>query len=61
MKSNEHLKPINTIELEFKTKEDFLKWRENRLQDYEKSKIDYKNEINNLMGNQNDSKEQEDD
>lgn len=59
MKNNEHLKPINTIELNFKTKEDFLKWREYRLQEYEKSKIDYENEINNLMGNQYDELEQE--
>lgn len=59
MKSNKHLKPINTIELNFKTKEDFLKWREDRLQEYEKSKIDYENEINNLMGNQHDKLEQE--
>ena len=50
MKKDIRLKPINTTELEFKDKDQFLKWREKILENYEQSKIDYKKEMNQLFG-----------
>ena len=50
MKKNIQLKPIDTIELEFKDKEEFLKWREKIFENYEQSKISYKKEMQELFG-----------
>jgi len=50
MKKNVQLKPINTTELEFKNQIDYLQWREQILIDYEKSKISYKKEMEQLFG-----------
>lgn len=43
-------KAIETTELDFKDKEEFLKWREKMFEIYEQSKIDYQEEINKLFG-----------
>jgi hypothetical protein len=50
MKKNIPLKAIDTIELEFKNKTEFLEWRKKILENYEQSKIDYKEEMNKLFG-----------
>lgn len=50
MKKNIQLKPIDTIELEFKDKEEFLKWREKIFENYEQSKISYQKEMQELFG-----------
>ena len=44
------LKAIDTTELDFKNKEEFLEWRKKILENYEQSKIDYKKEMNELFG-----------
>lgn len=50
MKKNIPLKAIDTTELEFKDKTEFLEWRRKILENYEQSKIDYKEEMNKLFG-----------
>lgn len=50
MNKKAQLKPINTLELEFKDKSDFLAWRKKILEEYEKSKIEYKEEMQQLFG-----------
>lgn len=50
MSKNVQLKPINTLELEFRDKADFLAWREKILANYEQSKIEYKKEMEQLFG-----------
>lgn len=50
MKENIPLKAINTTELEFKDKTEFLKWRRKILENYEQSKIDYQKEMTRLFG-----------
>ena len=50
MKKDIQLKPMDTTELEFKDKEQFLKWREKILENYEQSKLDYKEEMKKLFG-----------
>lgn len=50
MKKNIQFKSIGTTELNFKDKEEFLKWREQILENYEQSKLDYKEEMKQLFG-----------
>lgn len=50
MKKGIQLKPINTIEPEFRDRSEFLRWREQILNDYEQSKIMYKKEMEQLFG-----------
>lgn len=50
MKKNIPLKAIDTKELDFKNKEEFLEWRKKILKKYEQSKIDYEKEMNELFG-----------
>lgn len=50
MKKNIPFKAIDTKELDFKNKEEFLEWRKKILENYEQSKIDYKKEMNELFG-----------
>ena len=50
MKKNINLKPIDTTELDLKDKEQFLKWREKILENYEQSKLDYQEEMKKLFG-----------
>ncbi len=50
MKKSIQLKPINTIEPEFRDRTEFLCWRQQILNDYEQSKIIYKKEMEQLFG-----------
>ena len=50
MKKNILLKAIETTELDFKNKEEFLEWQKKILKNYEQSKIHYKKERNELFG-----------
>lgn len=50
MKREISLKPIDTTELEFKDREEFLKWREKIFDNYEQSKINYQKEMQELFG-----------
>lgn len=49
MKKSMQLKPINTIEPEFRDRSEFLRWREQILNEYEQSKIIYKKEMEQLF------------
>ena len=51
-KNNVRLKAIETIENKFSNRDEFLRWREQILKNYEQSIIEYKKEIDELMGNQ---------
>lgn len=50
MKKNIQLKPIKTVELEFRDKEEFLEWRRKIFEDYEQSKLTYQKEMRTLLG-----------
>lgn len=50
MKKDILLKPINTIELEFKDKDEFLEWRRKIFDNYEQSKLTYEQEMRTLFG-----------
>lgn len=50
MKNKQILKPIDTTELEFKSKEEFLAWREETLRKYEEHKIQYDKEMRKFLG-----------
>ena len=50
MKKNTESKSTNITDLKFKDKEEFLKWREKILENYEQSKIDYQKEMSELFG-----------
>ena len=49
-KQAKKLKGIETIELKIKDRDEYLKWREKILQQYEISKVEYHNELNHLLG-----------
>lgn len=50
-KNNVRLKGIETIENNFSSQDEFLEWREQILKKYEESIVEYKKEIDELMGN----------
>lgn len=50
MKRKIEYRRIHTIELEFKDRDEFLKWRKKILQNYEQNKIEYQNEMKELFG-----------
>ncbi len=49
-KQSRKLKAIDTIELKIKDRDEYLKWREKILQQYEESKVEYQNELKHLLG-----------
>lgn len=57
MKKKNPLKAIDTTELEFMDKKEYLEWRKKILNEYEQSKINYKEEMNKLFGYDDDKKD----
>lgn len=54
MKKKIRFEQIETIELNFKDKEEYLIWRNKILEEYEQSKIEYKKEMEQLFGENED-------
>ena len=57
MKKKNPLKAIDTTELEFMDKKEYLEWRKKILYEYEQSKFNYKEEMNKLFGYDDDKKD----
>lgn len=50
MKKNAQKQKSYNIEAQFKSRDEFLKWRQKVLQNYEKSKNEYQLEVEYLFG-----------
>ena len=53
-KNNQHLKQIEIEEYDFQSRDEFLKWREKILEQYERNKQEYFKEVDNMLGCQRD-------
>lgn len=53
-KNNQHLKQIEIEECDFQSRDEFLKWREKILEQYERNKQEYFKEVDSMLSGQPD-------